>query len=73
MKTILIALVMISFMLLTALVFVYLAWGIRKIFLLQFNPNYRINNSDAVIQKCGELLCTVYAPFVMLLLVAIFV
>lgn len=73
MKTILIALVMISFMLLTALVFVYLAWGIRKIFLLQFNPNYRINNSDAVIQKCGELLCTVYAPFVMLLLVAIFI
>lgn len=31
------------------------------------------NNSDAVIQKCGELLCAVYAPFVMLLLVAIFV
>lgn len=73
MKTILIALVMISFMLLTALVFVYLAWGIRKIFLLQFYPNYRINNSDAVIQKCGELLCAVYAPFVMLPLVAIFI
>lgn len=72
MKTILIALVMISFMLLTALVFVYLAWGIRKIFLLQCNPNYHLRNSDAVISKYGELLCAIYTPFVMLLLVAVF-
>lgn len=29
--------------------------------------------TNQCIQKCGELLCAVYAPFVMLLLVAIFV
>lgn len=73
MKTLLITLIMVSFMLTTALVFVYLSWGIGRLLRLKYMPGYHDTSETLFINRCGEALCAVYAPFVLFLLAAIFI
>lgn len=69
MKALLTGTLFLIFLVATASVFLYLAWGTRRIFRVRYDAGY----IDEKIEKIGECICAFYAPICIFLLIAIFV
>lgn len=73
MKIISLSLLFILFLFATAAVYLYLFWGTRRLLHSSYDEEFADSKRDLIIDRCGRILCTVYAPLCILLLIYIFV